>query len=137
MARIGASKVQWGGAASRGGVSDEGAERDAAKDARDAGRMSDRPRRERRSKRIRMTANGPVRLTPTEAQIIEFIERHAGRPCSKAKIALALGRNEKTVDRMLSRMRREGIVLSEPVHAENGAQLANVYTVVDEVWPED
>lgn len=130
MARIGASKVQWG-------VPAEGAERDAAKDARDGGRMSDRLRRERRSKRIRMTANGPVRLTPTEAQIIEFIERHAGRPCSKAKIALALGRNEKTVDRLLSRMRREGIVLSEPVHAENGAQLANVYTVVDEVWPED
>ena len=33
MARIGASKVQWGGAASRGGVPAEGAERDAAKDA--------------------------------------------------------------------------------------------------------
>lgn len=96
-----------------------------------------RPRGARGAKRIRMTAAGPVRLTPTEAKIIEFIERHAGRPCSKAKIALALGRNEKTVDRLLSRMRREGIVLSEPVHAENGAQLANVYTVVDEVWPED
>ncbi len=84
-----------------------------------------------------MTAAGPVRLTPTEARIIEFIERHEGKPCSKAQIAAVLGRNEKTVDRLLSRMRREGIVVSRPVHAANGAQLANVYTVVDEVWPDD
>ena len=41
------------------------------------------------------------------------------------------------IDRLLSRMRREGIVVSTPVHAENGAQLANVYAVVDEVWPKD
>ena len=56
-----------------------------------------------------MTASGPVRLTPTEARIIEFIERHEDKPCSKAQIAAVLGRNEKTVDRLLSRMRREGI----------------------------
>jgi len=34
-------------------------------------------------------------------------------------------------------MRREGIVRSTPVYADNGAQLANVYTVLDEVWPQD
>ena len=84
-----------------------------------------------------MTASGPVRLTPTEARIIEFIERHEDKPCSKAQIATVLGRNEKTVDRLLSRMRREGIVRSTPVYADNGAQLANVYTVLDEVWPQD
>ena len=94
-------------------------------------------KRTRSSKRIRMTAAGPVRLTPTEARIIEFIERHEGRPCSEAQMAAVLGRNEKTIDRLLSRMRREGIVVSTPVHAENGAQLANVYAVVDEVWPKD
>ena len=96
-----------------------------------------RPRGTRGAKRIRMTAAGPVRLTPTEAKIIEFIERHEGKPCSKAQIAAVLGRNEKTVDRLLSRMRREGIVISTPVHAENGAQLANVYEVVEESQPLD
>lgn len=96
-----------------------------------------RPRGARGAKRIRMTAAGPVRLTPTEARIIEFIERHEGKPCSKAQIAAVLGRNEKTVDRLLSRMRREGIVTSTPVHAENGAQLANVYEVVEESQPLD
>lgn len=77
--------------------------------------------------RIRYTPNGPVRLTPTEMRIINFIQRHEGHPCSKAQIAAALGRNEKTVDRLLSRMRRNGLVISEAVHAANGAQLANLY----------
>lgn len=79
------------------------------------------------SSRIRDTPNGPVRLTPTEMQIIGFIRRHEGHPCSKAQIAAALGRNEKTVDRLLSRMRRNGLVVSQAVHSDNGAQLANVY----------
>lgn len=77
--------------------------------------------------RIRHTPNGPVRLTPTEMRIVSFIQRHEGHPCSKAQIAVALGRNEKTVDRLLSRLRRNGLVVSEPVHAANGAQLANLY----------
>lgn len=77
--------------------------------------------------RIRHTPNGPVRLTPTEMRIVNFIQRHEGHPCSKAQIAAALGRNEKTVDRLLSRLRRNGFVVSESVHAANGAQLANLY----------
>ncbi|WP_455139882.1 MarR family transcriptional regulator [Thermophilibacter sp.] len=77
--------------------------------------------------RIRDTPHGPVRLTPSELQIIRFIERHEGYPCSKAQIAAAIGRNEKTVDRLLSRMRRDGLVTSQAVHSDNGAQLANVY----------
>ena len=79
------------------------------------------------SSRIRNTPNGPVRLTPSEMQIIKFIERHEGYPYSKAQIAAAIGRNEKTVDRLPSRMRRDGLVLSQAVHSDNGAQLANVY----------
>lgn len=79
------------------------------------------------SSRIRNTPNGPVRLTPSEMQIIKFIERHEGYPCSKAQIAAAIGRNEKTVDRLLSRMRRDSLVVSQAVHSDNGAQLANVY----------
>ena len=77
--------------------------------------------------RIRHTPNGPVRLTPTELRIVNFIQRNEGYPCSKAQIAAALGRNEKTVDRLLSRLRRNGLVISESVHASSGAQLANTY----------
>ncbi|MBM6676276.1 winged helix-turn-helix domain-containing protein [Olsenella uli] len=79
------------------------------------------------SSRIRNTPNGPIRLTPSELQIIKFLERHEGHPCSKAQIAAAIGRNEKTVNRLLSRMRRDQLVISQAVHSENGAQLANVY----------
>lgn len=81
--------------------------------------------------RIRQTPAGTVRLTPTEMQILSFLRRHEGHPCSKAQIAAALGKNEKTVDRLLSRMRRNQIVDSQAVHAANGAQLANVYRVID------
>ena len=137
MARIGTNKVQWGGGAPQDNTAEGSADvrvpEDSGKRRPDPGAQ----RRARRPKRIRMTAEGPVRLTPTEARIIEFIENHEGKPCSKAQIAAVLGRNEKTIDRLLSRMRREGIVVSTPVHAENGAQLANVYAVVDEVWPKD
>lgn len=141
MARVGAKKVQWGGASfpddrARGPLATSTAERDERQGEDPAGGER-RARRAPRPKRIRMTASGPVRLTPTEARIIEFIERHEDKPCSKAQIAAVLGRNEKTVDRLLSRMRREGIVRSTPVYADNGAQLANVYTVLDEVWPQD
>lgn len=94
-------------------------------------------RRTSASSRIRMTPTGPVRLTPTEARIVEFIGRHEGRPCSKAQIAAALGRNEKTVGRLLSHMRREGILVSEPIYADNGAQLANAYRMVDDDHPAD
>ena len=132
MARIGAKKVQWGGVSPDKPLEMTPGPEDAiqARGAADARR----PRGTRGAKRIRMTAAGPVRLTPTEARIIEFIARHEGKPCSKAQIAAVLGRNEKTVDRLLSRMRREGIVISTPVHAENGA---NVYEVVEESQPLD
>lgn len=86
-----------------------------------------RVRRSPSSSRIRYTAKGPVRLTPTEAQILAFIERHEGHPISKAQLAAALGRNEKTISRLLSRLRGYRLLVSEPAYAENGAQLANSY----------
>lgn len=81
--------------------------------------------------RIRATPDGPVRLTPTEMRIIDFIRDNEGRVCSKACMAAALGRSEKTVDRLLSRMRKNGLIVSEAVHAENGAQLANLYRLTE------
>lgn len=150
MATIGGKKVSWGGVAPH-----KTASREVILGATPApGAMPPHlnpPRAERQepaaapqtaapqtvrraaTNRIRMTANGPVRLTPTEALIVEFIGRHEGRPCSKAQIAAALGRNEKTVARLLSHMRKMGILTSETIYADNGAQLANAYRLVDEV----
>lgn len=95
--------------------------------------QADEVRRRRRgpSRRLVSTPEGPLRLIPTELLIMQFIERHAARPVSKAQIAAALWRNEKTVDRLLSRMRKNGVVVSEPVFAANGAQLASTYRVAD------
>lgn len=70
------------------------------------------------------------RPTPTARKIVSFVERHEGKPCSKAQIAVALGRNEKTIDRLVAKMRHEGILIAEPQWAENGGQLANTYRVV-------
>ena len=70
------------------------------------------------------------RPTPTAKKIISFVERHEGKPCSKAQIAVALGRNEKTIDRLVAKMRHEGILVAEPQWADNGGQLANTYRVV-------
>lgn len=81
--------------------------------------------------RVRTTPDGPVRLTPTEMRIIDFIRDNEGRACSKACMAAALGRSEKTVGRLLSRMRKNGLIVSEAVHAENGAQLANIYRLTE------
>lgn len=67
------------------------------------------------------------RLTPTERRIIAYVAAHEGQPCPKAQIADALGRNRKTVDRLVSRLRAEGLLVSEPAWGENGAQLANSY----------
>lgn len=83
--------------------------------------------------RICFTPSGPVRLTPTEMQILSFVQRHEGRAYSKAQIAAAIGRNEKTVSRLISRLRQYKILETEPSYAENGAQLANVYRIVTPV----
>ena len=48
--------------------------------------------------------------TPTARKIISFVERHDGKPCSKAQIAVALGRNEKTIDRL------DGVVCKTNLH---------------------
>ena len=45
-------------------------------------------------------------------------------------IAADLGRSEKTVDRLMSKMREHGYIQAEEHWTETGAQLANSYTVV-------
>lgn len=69
-------------------------------------------------------------LTPSERLILSFMKRHEGRPCSKMQIAASIGRCMKTVDRSVANLRAKGLLVSEPVFDENGAQLANAYRVV-------
>ena len=49
---------------------------------------------------------------------------------TKSVIAADLGRSEKTVDRLMSKMREHGYIQAEEHWTETGAQLANSYTVV-------
>ena len=81
------------------------------------------------------TAEGPVHLTPTSRAILAFISERAEKPISKEQIAVALGRNEKTIDRLVSRMRRQGIIVSVPMWSEKGSQLPNAYRITPEVKP--
>ena len=120
MAKIGNRKVAWGGVSPQ---TTSGAASVLDEVTLSGESLADEVRRRRRgpSRRLVSTPEGPLRLTPTELLIMQFIERHAARPVSKAQIAAALGRNEKTVDRLLSRMRKNGVVVSEPVFAANGA----------------
>ena len=76
-----------------------------------------------------------VRLTVTEAMIVRLVARHEGRPVSKAQMAAVLGRNEKTVARLLSHLRRLGLVTSEEVRSASGAQMANAYRLSAEARP--
>ena len=67
------------------------------------------------------------RLTPTERAILAYVSEREGEPCTKAQIAEALGRNRKTIDLLIARLRTDGLIVSEPTWADNGGQLANVY----------
>ena len=74
------------------------------------------------------TGQGELRhLTKTESAILSYLEERGDEPCSKAQIAKALGRNVKTIDRLVSGMRVDGLLTVEHRWADNGGQLANVY----------
>lgn len=67
------------------------------------------------------------RITKTAARILAYVGVHEGEPCAKAEIAEAVGCNVKTVDRLVSRLRSDGLLLVEPQWAKNGGQIANAY----------
>ena len=74
------------------------------------------------------TKAGPdIHLTPTERRVLEFVAAHEGEPCSKAMIARELGSNQKTVDRLISHLRREGRLVVETTWDDAGGQGANTY----------
>ena len=67
------------------------------------------------------------RFTPTERRIIAYVAEHEGKRCTKADNARALGRHQKTIDRLMTDLRTRGIVVSEPSWGPDGGQLANTY----------
>lgn len=69
----------------------------------------------------------PHKLTPTERRILAFVIEHEGKHCSKAMIAEALGRNKKTIDRLVANLKNEGLLVVEHTWSESGGQLANSY----------
>lgn len=77
--------------------------------------------------RFCFTPQGLVRLTPTEVQILAFVGCNEGHACSKSEIAAAIGRSEKTVSRLITRLRQYRVLEAQPSFAKSGAQLANVY----------
>ena len=89
-------------------------------------------------RRLVIAGGSWVRLTPTEAAIARLVAAHEGRPLSMAQMAAMLGRNEKTVARLVSHLRRLGLLACEAVHAESGAQMANSYRLSHELreWVE-
>lgn len=48
------------------------------------------------------------RFTPTERRIIAYVAEHEGKRCTKADIARALGRHQKTIDRLMTDLRTRG-----------------------------
>ena len=75
-----------------------------------------------------------ARLTPTQERLLGYIAeqtRESGAACStKRELAGMLSCNVKTIDRAVSRLRREGYIVTEAAFEENGGQLANYYRVV-------
>lgn len=69
-------------------------------------------------------------LTPTAQDILVYIADHDGEPVTKATIAAGVGRCEKTVDRLMSKLRENGYIVAEERWNPNGAQLANSYRLV-------
>lgn len=73
--------------------------------------------------------DGEFRLTPSARAILEYLSERQEEPVTKAAIAAELGRCEKTVDRLMSRMREEGMIEVHERWGSDGAQLANSYSV--------
>lgn len=70
---------------------------------------------------------GVRRLTRTEREILSYVAAHEGRLCTKEAMAASLGRNKKTVDRLVRRLKDEGLLVVTPVWDKRGARLGNTY----------
>lgn len=74
---------------------------------------------------------GPDHLTPSQRMLIAFFASHSvdGEPVAmtKREVATSLGRCEKTIDRIVSDLRRRDLLEAIPRHLENGGQVSNAY----------
>ena len=74
------------------------------------------------------------RLTKTQRELLRYIGGetavNGGVVCTKRDLARLTGRCEKTIDRCLAGLRREGFVEVEMRFGENGAQLGSRYRAV-------
>lgn len=68
-------------------------------------------------------------LTPSARAILAYLKDHEGEPVTKAVIASELGRCEKTIDRLMSGMRENGLIEVKENWTKEGAQLANSYSL--------
>ena len=73
-----------------------------------------------------------LKLTPTERRLVLLIDELDGKPMSKSEMAAKLECSVKTVDRLISHLRRAGALESEAIYDDNGGQRANTYRFVDE-----
>ncbi len=83
----------------------------------------------------RLTGTTGLSLTHSELRVAAYLaaETNANEKgffgCSKKDLAAGVGLSEKTVERALTHLRREGVIESIPQYADNGTQLANAYRV--------
>lgn len=74
------------------------------------------------------------RFTKTQEQLLRAIAAETvvsgGLACTKRELAERLGRNVKTIDRLIADLRRRGYVEEEMRFDERGGQLASVYRAV-------
>jgi tRNA G26 N,N-dimethylase Trm1 len=75
-------------------------------------------------------AEQAFRPTPTARAILAYIAEHENEAVTKSKIADELGRCEKTIDRLVAKLRDNGYLAVECHWNERGAQLANTYTLL-------
>lgn len=72
-------------------------------------------------------------LTKTEEQILRYIAGetalHGHASLTKRELARLLGRNVKTIDRLVSDLRRRGLIEVEPRFNEHGGQISSLYRV--------
>ncbi|WP_165043369.1 MULTISPECIES: helix-turn-helix domain-containing protein [unclassified Adlercreutzia] len=73
-------------------------------------------------------------LTRSQQQILNYLVNLTATDgvarCTKRDIAQAIGCSDKTADRALVRLRREGFVEASACFDESGAQIGNTYRVL-------
>lgn len=73
----------------------------------------------------------PCHLTPADERVMGMIAarclKRGSAEISKAEMAREMEYSSKTIDRAISKLRREGYIETEAVHDEAGGQMANRY----------